>query len=54
MQDREKKLAIGLGVALVVAFALPMFERWFLHPITEAQNLLAGTQEEVVRLEKEE
>jgi hypothetical protein len=51
MQDREKKLAIGLGIVVVLAFGLPLFERWFLEPITDARNLLASTQEKVVTLE---
>jgi hypothetical protein len=54
MQDREKKLAIGLGIAVVLAFGLPLFERWFLQPITDAQNLLTSTQEKVVGLETSE
>jgi hypothetical protein len=54
MQDREKKLAIGLGIAVVLAFGLSLFERWFLQPITDAQNLLTSTQEKVVSLETSE
>src|SRR5690606_30323676 len=54
MQDREKKLPIGLGIVLVLAFAVPLFQRWLLQPITDANNLLTSTQEKVVGLETSE
>ena len=54
MQDREKKLAAGLGVVLVVAFVVPTFEGWFLQPITDAKNSLVAARTKVDELTKSE
>ena len=47
MQAREKKLALILGGAIAVWFVLPVFEGWFLQPVTQREGLLAVAQSQL-------
>lgn len=54
MQAREKKLALILGGAIAAWFVLPVFEGWFLQPVTQRQGLLEVAKAQLAQREEQQ